>query len=204
MDCRAVDGPPLGGEAGRTTTQERSVDDFTAVQASGSIDVRITQGPDTHVEVEALEGELDDIETVVEDGTLTIRRKKAIGVRIALGQTVVRVSTPTLDAVRSTGSGDLEIEGMDVESFELRTTGSGDTRIAGKASTFELRRNGSGDVQAESFEVERASIDANGSGDTGLRATHRVEGNTNGSGDLRVTGGATCDVRSNGSGDLRC
>lgn len=186
------------------TTQERSVDDFSRVRALGSIDVVITQGSKTRVEVEAPKNELERIETVVDDGTLSIRKKTSLGVRWGGGRTVVRVTVPTLASVSSSGSGDVQIDGLDGERLELETLGSGDAEVTGRIESLVLESTGSGDVEAAELRVQQATISMTGSGDVDLHVSETVDGSATGSGDLRVRGGASCNVSRTGSGDVDC
>jgi hypothetical protein len=195
---------PSRSEAGRTITQERTVDEFTSVETSGSLDVKITQGAVRSVRVHALEGDLENIETVVDNGTLIVRWRQRDGIRFAIGETHVEVTTPPFTSAGCHGSGDISVGGLDVERFELTTTGSCDGRISGRTDRVELKANGSGGIDATHLQTRHAQISATGSGDVRVQASERVEGALTGSGDIIVTGEAVCEVSRTGSGEVRC
>lgn len=193
----------LGDVAGvDTTTQSRSVDAFESIDVSGSVDVDVEVGPTLSVEVEASPKIIEDIQTVVEGGTLQVRLAR--GVHVNAGRMLVRVTVPSLEGVSVSGSGDIEVDGLDEDSLSIAVTGSGDVEASGKAESVSFSVSGSGDIGARTLEVETATVQLRGSGDVRLSATKTVTGSIVGNGDVSVHGGATCTIAVSGSGDVNC
>jgi hypothetical protein len=180
-------------------TQTRSIEAFTKLDNAGSADIELDVGPGPSVEVEAPAGKQGNVTTELDGDTLRVR---VSGFNV--GRVRVRVTTPSVDEIKLTGSGDLDAKGLHGEHLELQTTGSGDTQLGGEITRLTLDSTGSGDVDANALETKTATVSATGSGDLRLHTTDTVTGKTSGSGDLTVTGGASCDVKSSGSGDVRC
>ena len=122
---------PLALAAGAADRREtRTVGDFTAVGLSAPVNVHVTQGAASGVELQGDEAALADIETVVENATLKIRLKK--GTRGRWNHKVeVRVAAPRIDALAIAGSGDISAPAIAGDSLKVSISGSGDVRVGG-------------------------------------------------------------------------
>lgn len=106
---------PLAGQAA-PATETRSVPEFSAIAAGGSVNISVTQGSVTSVQLTADEKELPHIETVVETGKR--------------GATL---QPPSLQMSIS-GSGNAVLSGLSTDEFDLSIAGSGDVVYSGEAS----------------------------------------------------------------------
>ncbi len=107
-------------------------------------------------------------------------------------------------SVRTSGSGDVVITGIDAREVELATTGSGDARLAGAAHALDARSSGSGDINARALDAERAVLTTSGSGDLRATAHTKATAHSSGSGDITIWGNPDRRERSSsGSGDIR-
>ena len=185
-----------------TKTEARSVASFESIALEGAIDVDAKIGSAISVEVEASPKVIDDIETVVEDGTLRVRLEG--GLHVNTGRMLVRVTAPALSGVQLSGSGDALVEGLDEEAFSIAVTGSGDVTAGGEARVVTIAVSGSGDVGARGLEAEAATINVRGSGDVTVTSTESATGSIAGSGDITVLGGAKCTIAVAGSGHVNC
>ena len=200
-------------------TETRSVPEFTAIAANGSVNISVTQGPVTSVQVTADDKELPNIETVVESGkhgpTLQIRMKRegwswrwswgwGWGKSYHSGPINVVIVTPRLTGLASAGSGDIRVGALQTPSLQLSIAGSGNTRLVG-LSTDELSVNiaGSGDVSAEGRSGKlNVSIAGSGDGRLGDLRSDDVVVKIAGSGGAVVQAQKTLSVSIAGSGDV--
>ena len=198
-------------------TETRSVPEFTAIAANGSVNISVTQGPVTSVQVTADDKELPSIETVVESGkhgaTLQIRMKRegwgsnwswGWGKSYHSGPINVVIVTPRLTGLASAGSGDIRVGALQTPSLQLSIAGSGNTRLVG-LSTDELSVNiaGSGDVSAEGRSGKlNVSIAGSGDGRLGDLRSDDVVVKIAGSGGAVVQAQKTLSVSIAGSGDV--
>ncbi len=197
----------MGGYAqtkgnGVIKSQDRDIENFTAIKLTCSADLHIVQGK-TALTVKTDENLLELIETEVENGTLYIS-VKGRGFRSAKGLDVY-ITMPTLEKLMSSGSGDVEfgntfkgndiyisisgsgdIDGkFDVTNLELKVNGSGDTEISGIMGMLKLSVSGSGDIDADGLKLDECNIRNSGSGDISLTGkTNKLTVSQNGSGDL--------------------
>lgn len=208
---------PLSGQAA-TTTETRSVPEFTAIATQGAIALNISQGPVASVQVTADDKVLPLIETVVEAGrrgpTLSIRYKREFlgsgsgwgwgSNNYNTGPVKVVIVTPRLTGLASSGSGDIRVDALKTPTLQLSVSGSGNTLLAG-LNTDELGISiaGSGDVRADGRSA-RLSVSIAGSGAVRLAdlRSDEVTVKIAGSGDAAVQAQKTLNVSIAGSGGV--
>jgi len=137
--------------SGRSATETRSVSDFEAIAAGGSIDIVVRQASKEAVQIEADDNLLPLVETTVENTsqgrTLVVRLKR--GENISHGKPIrAIVDVVRLSSISCAGSGDVTIGALKTPALKLSIAGSSDARIARiaglDAESFELRISGSG------------------------------------------------------------
>jgi hypothetical protein len=154
--------------------------------SSGSGDIRVRQrlveGAD---EAEDQEGFVSD----EEDSENTLYQD--------IPETASRVS------LRTSGSGDAHLSGIEASRVHVRTSGSGDVHLAGGATSLNAQSSGSGDISAKDLRVEQGVLRTSGSGDVRGTVTESVDASSSGSGDITIWGKPGDRSRnSTGSGDI--
>jgi hypothetical protein len=187
------------GDDGPRTTQTRDVADFTRIDNSGSVDVRLHVGEAQGVRVSAGEKVIDDVRTEVRDGTLYLTFDHD---GFGGGDVVVEASVPKLAGIQLSGSGDIDADGIDADAFDVRSNGSADIALEGTAGRLAIDLNGSGDADLDGVSAREARVTVHGSGDVDVRADQRLEVDVDGSGDVRYHGDPALTQRVDGSGDL--
>jgi Putative auto-transporter adhesin, head GIN domain len=187
------------GDDGATTSQNRNVAAFTRVDSPDSVDVRLQVGKAQHVRVRAGEKVIDDVKTDVVDGTLRVRFDHH---GLGGNSVVVEASVPSLTAVKSTGSGDLEATGIDGDALDVRSDGSGDVVLGGTIGRLGVDVSGSGDADLADLRAGSAKVASSGSGNVDVRAAKALDVTMDGSGDVRYHGNPTLHKSDDGSGDL--
>jgi hypothetical protein len=187
------------GDDGPRTTQTRDVAGFTRIDNRGSVDVRLHVGEPQRVRVRAGEKVIDDVHTEVRDGTLqlTFDDDSLVG-----SEVVVDASVPKLAGIQASGSGDIDVDGIDADAFEVRSDGSADLALEGTARRLALELDGSGDADLTGLAAREARVSVDGSGDADVRAEERLAVDVNGSGDVRYHGHPALTQHVGGSGDL--
>lgn len=220
-EARSGDVAPASGAGNQRSYQ---VGQFNAVSLGGHHDVTVQVGPSPSVRAEGDSDELDKLEIRMSDGGIHIGQKER---NWSFGKSrplKVFVTVPALAKASIGGSGRMQIDRVQGESFQGSIGGSGNMMIgtlqvrdagfsiggsgtikaAGRAETANLRVAGSGDADISGVEVRTAEIKVAGSGDARVRATEAAKVSIAGSGDVTVTGPAKCTVKKAGSGKLRC
>lgn len=208
--------------SGQVETEERSLDTFSSVVATGSGEVRITQGDVQSVTVTAEDNLLPLLETQVRGGVLTLRVESGTSIRptepIVVDITVTeltRVETSgsadvvvdgwgALDAdIASSGSGDVVVDDLLAETLTVGTTGSGDVLVTGEVDVQRATTGGSGDYRACGLLTADADVETSGSGDAVVTVLDRLVADASGSGSIRYAGDPDeVSADSSGSGDV--
>lgn len=200
---------------------------FTAIRIEGPIDVSLSQGDATAVEVHARQSELGEITTEVRDGVLVISDRTRFRIQIgasthkgpfvalttkALTRIEVKgsgdVSAPswtTTDdmAFSLTGSGDLRIDSFSARKIDVNVAGSSDVRLTGTVARQDVQIAGSGDYHAKNLRSDDTTISIAGSGDASIWAAKSLSISVAGSGDVEYFGRPKVTQSVAGSGDIR-
>jgi hypothetical protein len=210
--------------------QKRAVGNFHGVKVSGSIELIISQGPETAVAISSADMEdIDKIETEVRDGILYIELKDRKNWwndqwNTAGKKLKAYVSAPEIRYVASAGSGGIQIVGtlkgddlklkvsgsgnikgnIEVANLELVQSGSSNIRLSGKVKNADLSCSGSGNVQSPELSVDYCDVSLSGSGNTEITVEKELSASVSGSGNVRYKGnGLIRDMSVSGSGKIR-
>ncbi|MFT4622720.1 MAG: hypothetical protein ACI8PZ_001376 [Myxococcota bacterium] len=217
---------------GDAAQQRRSVAPFDAVHATSNVDVDIAVGGgNSGGLVDASEADsvtvrcdsnlLGDIITEVRGTTLVVRTRQNVSLSPRT-PCVVEAHPASLVEIEATGSGDMlawravdlarvvtsgsgdvDVSGVDAPALEVRTSGSGDVSLDGAVRDLSLTTTGSGDVHARGLTAADGDLRSTGSGDIDATVTGRIDVSSSGSGDIMVWGSPVVGRRSStGSGDI--
>lgn len=204
--------------------EKRHLTNFSGIDMAISGKLYYTQGNSYNVEIEASEADLERIDTEVHNGTLKIianncRSCNFKDVRIYVTSpemNEMRVSgsgsmyaendiqTDNIE-LRISGSGKIELQGLQASDVSTAISGSGDLDISkgGNVNDFEARISGSGSVDAENLKASRVDAKISGSGSCKVHAVDKITAKISGSGNIYYHGRPTMDVASSGSGKVK-
>jgi hypothetical protein len=224
--CARDHGPSTPGP---TVERNYNVGAFDKVELAGAYDATVRTGSAVSVHAKGGQNVLDQLVVEVKDGKLLIHSKKRMGFhwgwghnngKVELAITVPALSAATLagsgginidkvqgDSFEGTvaGSGGLSVGSVNVGSLKLSIAGSGDAKAGGgKAQTAKYDIAGSGGVDAGGVQTADLKVSIAGSGDVKAHSSGNADVSIMGSGDVEVAGGAKCNVHKAGSGSVRC
>jgi Putative auto-transporter adhesin, head GIN domain len=194
----ALAGCSLGDDSPRTT-QTRAVAAFSHIDNQDSVDLRLHVGEPQRVRVRAGEKVIDDVRTEVHGGTLQVTFDHD---GWGGDDVVVDATVPKLTGVEASGSGDIDVDGIAADAFELRSDGSADIELAGTTEQLDVFLDGSGDADLDGLAARAARVVVDGSSDANVRAAARLQVDVDGSGDVRYHGDPALTRNVDGSGDL--
>jgi hypothetical protein len=186
--------------SGNITAQQRSVQNFTGVNAHGSVNVYLQQGAKQEVRIEGDDNLLPRIATFVENGQLRIDASQCYSSARRIN---VYITAPEISQLALTGSGRM-ITMTTIETKDLNTTlnGSGEMRISVAGNTVVSSLNGSGNIVL-SGRTERFAPKVNGSGKINAQELSSINADVNvignGSADIHVTNILDATIRGTGS-----
>jgi hypothetical protein len=202
-------------------SQERTVDEFHGVIASGSENVFVTQGPVQKLKIEAEAYVLEKLVTEVRDGVLYFKYPRYFDYE---GPVNVYVTMKAIDELKISGSGnikgqskitvsamDLGISGsgnivLELEADRINTgiSGAGNVTLSGKTTDHKIKVSGSGDIRALDLATTNCTIGISGSGNARVNVSSKLDVRISGSGDVQYKGSpGEVNVSGGGSGSVK-
>jgi len=190
--------------SGNLKKETRSVGSFTGLSSNGSMDVVISYGNSSTIEIEADDNLLPYIETKLDGGKLVIRSKDEVGFSTKNNITV-RVQMVKVDNLSLSGSGDIKGDGAFANDMttKLSLSGSGTIDLGfGSFANLNAHISGSGDIVLRKGSAKNLDVHISGSGkvDANAISFETVEAHISGSGEVRATASKTVDAHISGSG----
>ncbi len=192
--------------AGDVTREDRTVEAFSRVDASGMFDVEIDVGGREAVSIVCGEIMLEDIITEVDNGgTLSISMREGAQ-WTGNHQCEVHVRAPELVYASMQGSGDMDIDGATSVLAALFGEGSGNITATGTDLALEqINAQGSGGISVDGINTDSVVVGLEGSGAIELTGqANFVDLRLDGSGgvDAEELVAVDADVRLVGSGSI--
>jgi hypothetical protein len=193
--------------SGVMSTIERKVNNFTTLSVSAPVDLTVIQGDREGLTLTGDDNILNEIETIVTDGTLEIKpttrnwryyRSNMKGtLYVKQLKKVALSSSGNLKSERLTGdeiifavagSGNMELGDLKAQTVKFSVAGSGNVQVAGAAPNQKISIAGSGNIHTEKLRSENVSVSIAGSGDAKVWATQSITVSVAGSGDVGYFG----------------
>lgn len=187
------------------TSRNYIVGDFTGVECSTVVDIKISAGNSVSVSLSAPSNYIDYFKVEVEDGILKISQKEKVNFADT-DHIKMSVVMPRLLSVNTSGTGDIDIVSpFKSDSFSATSSGTGDIDIAQMAvGKLKLSSSGTGDIDYIGT-TANAKVESSGTGDIKLKASgcDFVAAETFGTGDIKLVGSSqSASFTSSGTGDI--
>lgn len=187
--CGSGRSPETG--SGVATTEERSLDYFDSIEASGLGKVIVTFGAEDSCKVRADDNLIDSYKTQVKNGVLYLEPTSLMSPRAGLTANIN--TTHTVSRLKISGA--CEVIFRNMESSELAVESDGSVRFTATGSVDELSIAATGSLEAELFELaaRKVKIVAEGSSKINCSASGFLDVKADGAvivthdGDARVT-----------------
>ncbi len=213
-------------ESGNRVGEERSVDDFVAVSICCGMKLEFTQGDQTTVALEGDESLLQDIETFVQGGQLTVRFRRPFsffsfqrsgGLTVLIsastlqgldlsGGAQAKIDTLATDQLQLDVSGGSRITIATVQAEQLRTALSGGAEVTIDAGTIDQQTvdaSGGSHYRLEKVQSSSATLDLSGGSEARIRVSEVLHVNASGGSKLDYTGSPTVDQDVSGGSRVR-
>jgi hypothetical protein len=191
----------LGGVhgSGVRKTEKRDLPDFTSIETSGAFDVRVGCQQPASVAIETDDNLLPLVQTEVRDGVLRISTTKGYS---SSGGIVVRITTPDLISVKSTGAGKFNIAGVKNDSFEMRSTGAATMVASGQSKSVKISSTGAGEIDAHDLRASTADVSVTGAASVDVYASDQLDVTVSGAGRVTYGGNPKVNKRVSGAGQV--
>jgi Putative auto-transporter adhesin, head GIN domain len=186
---------------GSTSTETRNINGFTAIAASGSTNVYITEGAAFKVEIKGYSNLLPYYETKLINNTLQLGYKQ--NVNIKHDNTEVFITLPVLNGLTLSGSGNITTTGDFGGNTDFNATVSGSGNIyfsSGVTQNFYSKVDGSGSIYTLNMVADKVDATISGSGKIEITAGNRLNVKITGSGKVYYKGSPVITTNITGSG----
>jgi hypothetical protein len=204
--CQLEYGERIEG-SGELSERTFAVSDFSVVQFTTEGKLHIVVGEREELVLATDENLFQYIEAEVKGETLVIRRQPRVNLKPTQG-IHFELTVKNLDAIQNSGSGDINLNELQTESFKIKLNGSGDVEVRQlQVEDVDIQLTGSGSVEIGDLTAREASVHISGSGDIQAAGSGLAYQNVriNGSGDYdgRDLKAAEAKVKITGSGSAR-
>jgi len=173
---------------GKIETQSRNALSINQIENTTSIDVVYKKANTVSITVKAESNLLSHIMTEATNGNLRIRTDPRSLCFNASERPLITITSPEIDELVLTGSGDFSADTISGNSFTISLTGSGDIFVDKIAcDDLSAKITGSGDIKLVNSTIQNPDLLITGSGDLEIKGTAD-------SGHLRITGSG--DIKS--------
>jgi hypothetical protein len=199
----------------QSTTETRTVGDFTGIRTSSAVNVEITQGEVCAVTVEGPAKELRDLKTEVQDGVLTISGANSsdegeINVNVTVknlrlldassASNTISVNKIITDSLQIIGSGASALK-LEVQAASIKTNLSGASTLKMAGTTTRLTAGLSGASQLKGYDLatENATLTTSGASSARVNASASLQATSSGASEIHYQG-TPADKNINSSG----
>jgi len=167
--------------------QQRTAPAFSSINVRGAINVTVDRSAAQTLTVRGDERFVNNLVSEVVGGELrlSMREDRRKGMR---GDEVVIVSMPALRAFSAEGAGEIKLNDVRGERFDVNYRGAGSLRISGEVKTFQMQAEGVGEVDAKALLADNADVTFRGVGDVRVHARNRLDAKVQGIGSLTYYG----------------
>lgn len=207
----ATEGADLNASASATSVKAsrktiKVTELFTSIMNVSSVDIKYKLGDKTSIIAHGNKSDLEKLDIRVEDGSLIVGLKPGT---YSVSNLWLEVSAPYIEDFYNRSSGNISIKGkldFPYNTCGFQTTGSGNITVEEvNANAFEVVCSGSGDVHIGNAVAKDILIRVNSSADVTIDAvkSNQISASVAGSGDVRLAGTAKeIDFSVTGSGDI--
>lgn len=189
--------------SGKQTTEIRHPGAFKMISTNSAVNIHITHGDNHSVIIKGSDNLIKHFNTTVANGELKLAYQNG---NITSNDVEVWLTMPALESIVTSGSGNVEIQGIfsDQHSLTTRVGGSGNIIVEGLMRTNFLKSyvSGSGTTDLSSIWANIAEFELPGSGSVKINVSEELKANMTGSGDIYFSGNPTITSDIKGTGKL--
>jgi hypothetical protein len=208
--CRSIWGKRVRGD-GSIKSEERTVNAFKNVEASGAVDVYVTQGELKPVKIETDGNLLQYVEVIQSGDKIIIRQRRGINLD-PTDKVKVYVTTPVYNKIEVSGASNIYATGkltnaedlkldlsgagtikmeLDAPAVHAEISGAGSVDLRGQTKSLELDLTGAANAHCFDLLSENTDIDITGAGEAEVYASVKLNADVSGAGSVSYKGGAT-------------
>jgi hypothetical protein len=169
---------------GDITTDQRTVEDFSEIQAGGVFDVEWRNGPPS-LKITTDQNLLQYIDDSISDNRLRLRSRDRL--RPTHGIKVV-VTSPTRNGAKISGMVDLRMPQLAGPKFYFQATGASDVKLDGNVDELLADMTGASDLSAKNLHAKTVEISITGAADAEIDVSDSLKVSITGAGTVTYHG----------------
>ena len=185
--------------SGNRTTQKRDVGAFRTIETEGAFTIEVTCQKDPSLEVEGDDNVLDFVTAEIRNDVLHLKNTKSYSVNQPVKFTI---SVPNLEAVSVSGAGNIDIKGMNNDSFEIDSSGAPSITVAGRTKVVNIDTNGAGKIDTHNLRAARAVVESNGVSKVDIDVSEQLDVTVSGPSTVTYRGDPVVNKNVNGPGKV--
>ena len=185
--------------SGLRQTEKRDVPAFTAINTSGMFEVEVKCQQPVSLEVEGDDNLLPLIDTEVNGAVLRVTTTKHYSSR---GSIVLRIASPNLERVRSTGAGKFHILDLKNDSFRIDSTGAATVVAEGQSKSVEISSTGAGTIDTHNLRANKVNVRVTGAAGVEVNAIDELDVTVSGAGRVTYSGSPKVNKHVSGAGEV--
>jgi len=185
---------------GHVTTEQRTIEPFTEIQAGGALQVEWRRGA-ASLSVTTDENLLSYVEVRNRGNRLELKTRERL--RPTRGIKVV-VSSPSLAGAKLSGAADLIAHALSGPTFAVQSTGATSVVLDGAVDELLADLTGASDLKARNLQAKTVELSTTGAADASITVADTLRVSITGAGDVNYWGNPkTIERHVTGAGSIR-
>ena len=185
--------------SGKRQKQKRQISPFTSIVTAGAFTIEVTCQKDVSLEVEGDDNVLEFVAAEVSGNVLRLKNTQNYSVSEPV---TFRISVPNLEAVSTSGAGQINITGMKNEKFEIDAEGAPTINVAGETKVVDIDASGAGKIDASKLHTARAVVDSKGVAQIDIDVEEQLDVTVSGPSSVTYQGDPVVNKTINGPGKV--
>ena len=145
--------------SGKLLKEKRSVGSFNSISTEGAFDIEVVCQKPQDIEISGDDNILPLVTTEVSNNVLHIRNLRNYSTSEPL---TLKISTPDLVAIHSSGAGAIAVSGLKNDQFEIDVNGATAIRASGETKALKIDANGAGNIDTHKLRAARVEVESKG------------------------------------------
>ena len=185
--------------SGKLLTEKRNVGSFNSISTEGAFDIEVVCQKPQDVEISGDDNILPLVTTEVSNNVLHVRNLRNYSTSQPL---TLKISTPDLVGIHSSGAGTIEISGLKNDRFEIDVNGAPTIKASGETKALKIDTNGAGTVDTYKLRAARVEVESKGVSGVEVYAAEQLDVTVSGPSHVTYRGNPVVNKTVHGPGSV--
>ena len=195
--CHGIHRGVLG--SGKLLKEKRNVGSFNSISTEGAFDIEVVCQKPQDVEISGDDNILPLVTTEVSNNVLHVRNLRDYSTSQPI---TLRISTPDLVGIHSSGAGTIEVSGLKNDRFEIDVNGAPTIKASGETKALKIDTNGAGKVDTYKLRAARVEVESKGVSGVEVYAAEQLDVTVSGPSHVTYRGNPVVNKTVHGPGSV--